>query len=47
MFGYSTVLPPDVPLVVVNKMQDYLIGSIMIIVLSNICMNRNNMIFTS
>ena len=39
---YSTVLPPDVPLVIVSNVQEYFIGSIMIIALSNICMNHNS-----
>ena len=38
------MLPPDVPLAVVNNVHEYIIGSNMIIGLSNICMNHKSML---
>jgi len=38
------MLPPDLPLVIVNNVQEYFIGSIMIIALSNICMNHDSIL---
>jgi len=39
------VLPPDLPLLIFNNVQEYFIGNVMIIALSNICMNHNIMVW--